>query len=845
MVDSTLKLNIVNILRGYPKEDFTVEKIAQRLGYSGSAAFKMIVPVIAELEREKMIIVDKDKFHINPTKLELEGTFNSNPKGFGFVRYDDTLPDAYIAPDHTMHAMNGDVVDMRIIRPAEPGSKKGPEGAVDKIKERSYSQVVGAFAKSDDKNFYGQVKLKDHKLQGLKFYVNDVGLKPTPGEVITADITEYPNDDHPDYMVGVAKEIIGSVDDPGIDILQIVYSHKVPSQFPENVLQEADAIPDHVTKPELKGREDITHQKLITIDGDESKDLDDAGTAWKLPNGNYHLGVHIADVGHYVKAGSAIDKEAFKRGTSVYLTDRVIPMLPRRLSNGICSLFEGKLRLCMSCEMEITPKGDIIKSRIHPSYMRSDHRMTYNEVNAILEKHDPEMMKKYADVVPMLQTMAHLHKILLKHRQRLGAISFDNPEPEIIVDKKGHPIDVRVRHRGIGERMVESMMLAANETVAKTYYKKHVPFIYRVHENPDKAKVKDFINLLNVLGIEVHGDLRHHIKPKTFQKILDKVAGTPQEPVISVMMLRSMQKPRYTDQELGHFGLAMKYYTHFTSPIRRYPDTMVNRMIHYYGKHGINDQSKAHFGGALEAIADHSSECEVREVQTERDTDSMKEAEYMADHIGEVFNATVSSVMKFGMFIQLPNTIEGLVHISRMNDDFYKYVDKYMALVGVHTRRTYRIGQTVKVKVIHVDVDQSQIDFTVVDPEDAPKTNILPPRHSHGHRHFNNHFHGHGYGHFGSHNHDNNNDDHKSHGFHHGHFHGHNHFGSHNDNHANNDHRSHGFHHGHGHTYGHKFFGHRHNGHGNNDHRSHGNNHGHQGNSWKSYKIKNVSKSNH
>ena len=440
--------------------------------------------------------------------------------------------------------------------------------------------------------------------------------------------------------------------------------------------------------------------------------------------------------------------------------------------------------------MEITPQGQIIKSRIHPSYMRSDHRMTYDEVNAILEKHDPKMRKRFADVVPMLETMAHLHRILLKHRQRQGAISFDNPEPEIIVDKKGHPVDVRVRHRGTGERMVESMMLAANETVAKTYYDKHVPFIYRVHENPDKTKVKSFIDLLNALGISVHGDLRHHIKPKTFQKILDKVAGTPQEAVISVMMLRSMQKARYTDQELGHFGLAMKYYTHFTSPIRRYPDTMVNRMIHYYGKHGINDQSKAHFGGSLEAIADHASQCEVREVDTERDTDSMKEAEYMADHIGEVFNATVSSVMKFGMFIQLPNTIEGLVHISRMNDDFYKYVDKYMALVGVHTNRTYRIGQPIKVKVIHVDVDQSQIDFTVVDPKDAPRTNILPPQHAH--RRFGHRYH---------------------HGF--------------------NYHRGHRSYGHRGHRNGHQNYGHRHNYHGH-----------HRNNSWKSFRIKNR-KSNH
>ena len=753
-MDKNLKRNIVKVLKNNPQDHFSVSQLADHLGIQGAAAFKAIVQQIAELEREQLVIVvDDDQFSINPMKIELEGTFHSNPKGFGFVSYDETQMDAFIAPDDTKHAMNGDIVGMRIIRKSDDADK-GPQGVVTRIKERHYTQVVGAFTQSGDNHgYYGQIKLKDTKLAGISFFVNKVGLTPTSGEVVTADITQYPNDEHPDYMIGVAKDVIGSVDDPGIDILQIVYAHKVPSQFPEEVLQEADAIPDHVTKAELKGREDITHQKLITIDGDESKDLDDAGTAWRLPNGNFHLGVHIADVGHYVKAGSAIDKEAFKRGTSVYLTDRVIPMLPRRLSNGICSLFQGKLRLCMSCEMEITPKGHIVRSRIHPSYMRSDHRMTYNEVNGILENHDPQLIHKFADVVPMLKTMAQLHKILLKHRRRNGAIEFDDREAEIVVDKTGHPVDVRLRHRGLGERMVESMMLAANETVAKTYYDKHVPFIYRVHENPDQTKVKSFIDLLNALGISFKGDLKH-IKPKMFQRILKKVHGTPQEAVVSVMMLRSMQKARYTDQELGHFGLAMKYYTHFTSPIRRYPDTMVNRMIHYYGKYGINSASKAHFGGTLSAIADHSSECEVSEVETERDTESMKEAEYMADHIGEIFTATVSSVLKFGMFVQLPNMIEGLVHISRMDDDFYKYVDKYLALVGVHTHRTYRIGQQVRVKVVHVDVDQSKIDFKVVNPKDAPKTNLLPPKHFH--RHFKHRKprqdnHRHGYRHYHNH----------------------------------------------------------------------------------------------
>ncbi|GLB47123.1 ribonuclease R [Philodulcilactobacillus myokoensis] len=743
MKDTNLRDQIESVLRANSDQSFTVEKISSELGYHGSTAFKVIVQELAQLERDKKVIVtSKGNFKINPADVILEGSFHANVKGFGFVRYDEDLPDAYIAPDHTMNAMNGDTVQFKIIRPAKADSDKGPEGKVIKISERGYTQVVGEFQQTgDDQGYYGQVILKDKKLSSFKFYVNEVGLKPTPGEVVTADITRYPDAKHPDTMVGVAKEVIGSIDDPGIDILQIVYAHKIPSQFPEDVLQEADAIPDHVTKDELKGREDVTDQQLVTIDGEDSKDLDDAGTVWKLPNGNYHLGVHIADVSHYVKPGSLIDKEAYKRGTSVYLTDRVIPMLPRRLSNGICSLNEGKLRLCMSCEMEINQRGEVVKHRIHPSYMRSAARMTYTDVNKILESDDPKTIKKYKKLVPMFKDMADLHRILLKHRMKRGAISFDDHEAEIITDETGHPIDVQLRVRGLAEKLVESFMLAANETIAKHYYDKHVPFLYRVHETPDADRVKSFFELLTAFGINVKGDV-NHLKPSMMQNVLKKVAGKPEEAMVSVMMLRSLKQARYSDQPLGHFGLAAPYYTHFTSPIRRYPDTMVHRMIHYYMDHGINAKSKGKFKNVLDEIGTHTSDCERREVDTERDTISMKEAQYMADHIGETFDATVSSVMKFGMFVELPNTIEGLIHISRMKDDYYEYVDKYLCLVGRNTGRTYRIGQPIKVKVIHVDADQSEIDFDLVNPKDAPVTHILPKR---PHKHFNhgnhNHYH--------------------------------------------------------------------------------------------------------
>ncbi|AKP63786.1 exoribonuclease R [Levilactobacillus koreensis JCM 16448] len=731
MQDNTLRTDLTAFFRAHSDQNYTVEDISDALHYHGSAAFKLIVQELAQLERDGLVqVTDHGHFQLDPSQRTLTGIFHGNDKGFGFVAYDENKiePDAYIAPDNTLRALNGDTVKIEIVRAGDPRSGKGPEGKVTEIVEHHYEQVVGEFFQTDDDAGYlGQVRLTDKKIMKYKFYVTNVGLNPTPGEVVTAEITEYPSAEHPDAMVGIAKQVIGSVDDPGIDILQIVYQHNIPSEFPEEVMQAADEIPDHVLPEEMAGREDITKQDLVTIDGESSKDLDDAVTVWKLPNGNYHLGVHIADVSHYVQENSILDKEAYKRGTSVYLTDRVIPMLPRRLSNGICSLNEGELRLCMSCDMEINPEGHVVKHRIHPSVMRSKARMTYTAVNQILESHDQLTMDRYKELVPMFEQMGELHKILLKQRKRRGAIDFDDREAEIIVDDKGHAIDVKLRTRGLAERMIESFMLAANETVAEHYFRAKVPFLYRVHETPDGDRVRSFFEFLTAFGINVKGD-PNHLRPKMLQGVLKQVAGKPEEAMVSVMMLRSLKQARYADQSLGHFGLGAEFYTHFTSPIRRYPDTMVHRMIHYYEDHGINDASKEKFAPILEEIGVHTSEAERRAIDAERDTNDMKMAEYMADHVGEEFDAVVSSVMKFGMFVELPNTIEGLIHISRMQDDYYEYVEKYLALVGRNTRRTYRIGQPIRVKVIHVDKEQSEIDFELLNPEAAPTSDLLPHR---------------------------------------------------------------------------------------------------------------------
>ena len=710
---------------------YSAERIAYHLGMDNGDQFTPVVQTLAKLERDKKVqVTDRGEFEAIIKQQPLTGTFHGNDKGFGFVDYDPDLPDMYINPDHTLHALTGDQVAVKVLRPGKPGSDQGPEGQVTQIIEHNYERVVGEFKQETVGNYIGEILLKDKKLNTYRFFVTDQGLKPMDGQVVTATVATYPDDESPKVLTGAVTEVIGDKDEPGIDIMAVIYAHDVPHEFPKAALEQANKIPLHVLPEEKKGRVDITDQPLVTIDAIESKDLDDAVVAWKMANGHYHLGVHIADVSHYVKPGTPLDREAFKRGTSVYLTDRVVPMLPKRLSNGICSLNPGEERLSMSCEMEIDETGRIVNHRIFPSVMRSHARMTYKAVNQILEAHDSRTIAAYKDLVPMFETMADLHRILLKNRQRRGAIDFEAPEAKIIVDEKGHPTDIQLRERGLAERMIESFMLAANETVAKHYFKERVPFLYRIHEKPDKDRIKAFVDFLEVFGINVHGDI-NNVKPKMLQNVLKDVAGKPEEEMVQVMMLRSMQQAKYSDEELGHFGLGAPYYTHFTSPIRRYPDDTVHRLIKWYHQYGKGERSKAHWRDKLPEIAEHTSVTERRGIDTERDVDSMKKAEYMEDHIGETFDAVVSSVMKFGLFVELPNTVEGLIHISVMNDDYYEYSEKHLALIGRKTHRIFQIGQPVRVKLLRVDKDLREIDFEIVHPEDTPTTKIRVPHDDH------------------------------------------------------------------------------------------------------------------
>lgn len=725
---------LLEYFQAHPTTKVTVAMLLDEFDMHQAGQFKFVVQALAQLEHEgKIKQGDDDNFTlVLPKKVVvLDGIFHANDRGFGFVSpldgNGDRSLDYFISPTNTNNALNGDVVEIEQLSAGDPTKDKRAEGKVIAIKEHALTQVVGEFSHGDEKlpqGFIGVIKLKDKKLSNVRVWVKKDGIHPVPGEIVLADIVQYPTALLPDVVVVNAIKVIGNVNDPGVDILEIVYQHEIPHEFPEDVKKQIKTIPDEVQPEEMANRKDLTSQPAVTIDAIESKDLDDAVSAWQLDNGNFHLGVHIADVSHYVKPNTPLDKEAYKRGTSVYLTDRVIPMLPPKLSNGICSLNPKEKRLAMTCEMEITPEGKVVKHAIFPSVIQTNERMTYVAINQILEAGNEKIKQRYADLVPMFETMGKLHKILVKMRKRRGAIDFDDTEAKIIVDKDGHPIDIKLRHRGTAERMVESFMLAANETVAAHYNHLHVPFVYRIHEQPAPDKIMTFFEFLGALGIPATG-AKDDLKPKTLQKILKSVAGKPEELMVSTMLLRSMQQAKYSDQPLGHFGLAATDYTHFTSPIRRYPDLMVHRLIRHYEQNGIGEEAQAKYAKDLPEITDHSSQMERRAIDTERDTDALKKAEFMADHVGQVFDAVVSSVTKFGMFVALENTVEGLVHISRMDDDYYQFVEKHMALVGRHSHRTFRMGQAIKVKLINVNVDLKEVDFTLVNAKDAPTSNLL------------------------------------------------------------------------------------------------------------------------
>lgn len=719
--------NVLEIFRHNPKKQYQVEQIDQMLRRDHLGNFSDIVKALSFLEQQKQIITDGNgHYQLTQENIVVEGVFKANSKGFGFVRLEDEeADDVFIAKDYTNCALDGDQVRIKITAGGNPWNGKGPEGQVEEVVEHGIENIVGEFNPLTDQqvkvsHYIGYVVSTNKKLANYRIYVGEVGLHPQKGDIVKVAIEKYPNEANPDTMLGIITNVIGNKNTPGVDIMAIVSAHNVRCEWDQKALDQANAIPDHVTTEDMANREDIREQPTVTIDGDDSKDFDDAVVLWKLPNGNYHLGVHIADVAYYIKENSPLDQEAYTRGNSTYLVDRVIPMLPFRLSNGICSLNEGEDRLVLSCDMEITPEGERVNYCIHPSVMRSHARMTYNNVNKVLDlnNHEP-LAEKYHKLAPMLHDMAELHNALYQKRHQRGAIDFEEPEAKIVVDELGKPVDIVLHNRGIAEKMIESFMLIANETVAEDFYKKHVPFLYRVHETPDGERIKGFFEFCSAFGLQITAD-PNHVRPIDLQKVVSKTLETPEEAVVQMMMLRSLKQAHYSEEPLGHFGLAAKFYTHFTSPIRRYSDLMVHRMIHEYMDQGTDKAIQAHFASCLPDVADQTSTQERVSIDTEREVNDLKMTEYMSDQVGQHFDAVVSSVTSFGMFIQLPNTVEGLIHISNLTDDFYSFNEKSMTLTGRGTHKQYHVGMPIKVTLINANIEQHQLDFEIYDP-DAPK----------------------------------------------------------------------------------------------------------------------------
>lgn len=699
---------LLAFMRDEAYKPLTVQELEEAFGIEDAAEFKEFVKALVSLEEDGLVVRTRSNRYGVPEKMNLvRGKVTGHSKGFAFVVPEDPLlDDIFIPPSELKNAMHGDTVLVRI-NPHASGARK--EGTIVRIIERGVTEIVGTYTES--KNF-GFVIPDDKKIVNDIFIPKHAANGAVEGHKVVVRLTTYPEGRI--SAEGEIIQILGHKNDPGVDILSIIYKHGLPMQFPEEVIAHANSIPDTISAEDLQDRRDLRDQLIVTIDGADAKDLDDAVTVTKLENGHYKLGVHIADVSHYVTEGSPIDREANERGTSVYLVDRVIPMIPHRLSNGICSLNPKVDRLTLSCEMEINERGDIVSHEIFQSVIRTAERMTYSDVNKILVDRDEELRKKYEPLVPMFELMAELADILRTKRMNRGAIDFDFKEAKVLVDENGKPYDVILRERSVAERLIEEFMLAANETVAEHFHWMNVPFIYRVHEDPKPEKLQRFLEFITNFGYVVKGT-GNQIHPRALQEILEAVRGEPEEMVVSTVMLRSMKQARYDAESLGHYGLSTEFYTHFTSPIRRYPDLIVHRLIRTYLINGkIDNQTQQKWAEQLPDIAEHASNMERRAVEAERETDDLKKTEFMEDKIGMEFDGIISSVTNFGLFVELPNTIEGLVHVSYLTDDYYRYDEHHYAMIGERTGKMYRIGDEITVRVINVNKEERIVDFEIV-----------------------------------------------------------------------------------------------------------------------------------
>ncbi|HIZ68172.1 MAG TPA: ribonuclease R [Candidatus Streptococcus faecavium] len=699
------------------REKVTVNELAEALEMTGAKKFPKLIKEISTLESQGKLrfndagMLSLRKKQEKKKEVTVTGIFRANKAGFGFLIVDENEDDMFIGRNDVGYAIDGDTVEAVIKKPANRLKGTAAEAKIVGIVERSLKTVVGKFILDDEKPKYaGYIKSKNQKIQ-QKIYIKKEPVVLDGTEIIKVDIDKYPTRGH-DYFVGQVRDIVGHQGDVGIDVLEVLESMDIVSDFPDDVLAEANAVPNVPTNKDLIGRVDLRQEVTFTIDGADAKDLDDAVHIKLLDNGHFELGVHIADVSYYVTEGSALNREAVARGTSVYVTDRVVPMLPERLSNGICSLNPNVDRLTQSCLMEIDRKGRVVNHQICQSVINTTFRMTYSDVNAILAG-DDELAEKYQPIVESIHHMADLHAILEKMRVRRGALNFDTNEAKIIINDKGMPVDIVLRQRGVAERMIESFMLAANETVAEHFSKRKLPFIYRIHEEPKAEKLQKFLDYASIFGIHIHGTA-NKITQQALQEFMAKVENKPGADVLNMMLLRSMQQARYSEHNHGHYGLAAEYYTHFTSPIRRYPDLLVHRMIREYTQ--VTDEKIEHFRQVIPELATSSSTLERRAIDAERVVEAMKKAEYMEEYVGEEFEGVVSSVVKFGLFIELPNTIEGLIHITTL-PEFYNYNERTMTLQGEKSGKVFRVGQPIKIKLVRADKETGDIDFEYLPSE--------------------------------------------------------------------------------------------------------------------------------
>ena len=660
--------------------------------------------ILLELQEEGKIELSKRGKYSKAESKNVTGVFTAHQRGFGFVTIEGENEDIFIPGDKVNGAMHMDTVEIAVL-PTTSGKRK--EGAVLKVIERGMKHVVCTYEASENFGF----AVPDNTRFGSDIFIpKGKSMGAVAGHKVVVEVTSYGKKDK--KPEGRVVEIIGHINDPGTDILSIVKAYDMPVEFSEKIMHQVENVSKEVTDADMAGRMDLRDWTMVTIDGEDAKDLDDAVSLF-MDGDNYVLGVHIADVSNYVQEHSALDVEALKRGTSVYLVDRVIPMLPHALSNGICSLNEAQNRLTLSCIMTINPKGEVIDHKIAETVIKTNRRMTYTNVKKILEDKDPEVMEEYKELVPMFEKMAELASILRKRRMKRGSIDFDFPETKVILNDKGEPIDIKPYDRNVATKLIEDFMLIANETVASHFFWQEIPFVYRTHENPDTEKIHKLSTFINNFGYSLHIGA-DEVHPKELQKLLEKIEGTDEEALISRLTLRSMKQARYTTACTGHFGLAASYYCHFTSPIRRYPDLQIHRIIKETLRGRMNAKRIEHYESILDEVAKQSSQMERRADEAERETIKLKKCEYMAKHVGEEFEGVISGVTEWGFFVELPNTVEGLVRVTELKDDFYQFYEDTYELVGEATNKRYKLGQKVKVVVESTDKLMRTIDFTLV-----------------------------------------------------------------------------------------------------------------------------------